>query len=261
MLEKLNTQNCIIACQDGLIYNSPAHIPSISLCNIPCSVDVGVEGMSTNLTFKEPRMSDSISTMTSITFFGSVGRIDIDNSNSFLKSLIFNKTLELSKSPLVNPFIVSGTFSDSRQILHNNNISLFNFGNNRNTDVMICPSHKPSPSPRKFLQLLSRTSCAFRLKITNKSVSLFPQGFNFATIKNIVGGDCKIIYPQVHPKNFGMLVRSYRVFLGECKSEVGFIFLSIKQTFNNFPILKILQSIIRNLNRDFNPTILVKWLL
>jgi len=131
MAEKLTTKNCIITCQNRLVYNSPAHIPSISSCNIPCSINVRVNGMSTISTFKESRVPNSIPTMASITFFGGISRINIDNSNSFFKSLIFNKVLKLSKSPLVNPFVIFSSVPNSSQVLHNNNISTFQRGNNR----------------------------------------------------------------------------------------------------------------------------------
>ena len=254
-MEKLTTQNCIIACQYGAIYNTPAHVPSISLCNIPCSVYVGLDGMSTILTLLKSRMSNSISSETPITFFGGVGRIDINNPNSFSESFVFDKLLKFIERPLVNPFIVSSRNSNSTQIFHNNNISRLQTGNNRSTYVMISPSHKPSPSSRKFFQLLSRTFRAFGLENTNKSVSTFPQGFNFVTIKNILRSDSEIINAQVHPKNFGMLVRSNGVFLSECKSKIMFATTLSKQTFSNLPVVKIIRSIFRNKNRNFNSSI------
>ena len=68
MLEKLNTKNCIIARQDGAIYNTPAHIPHIASCNISGSINVGVNGMPASFTFQESRMPNRISTMASVTF-------------------------------------------------------------------------------------------------------------------------------------------------------------------------------------------------
>jgi len=252
MVEKLTTKNCIIACQDGLIYSSPAHVPSISSCNISSAINVAVDGMSTSFTFQEPTMSNSISTMASVTFFGCVGGIDIDNSNPFSKSLILNKTLQFVESPLVNPFIISSRDSNSAQIFHNNNISFFERGNNRSTYVMVSPSDEPSPSSRKFFQLFLGTLRAFRLKPTNKSVSFFPQGFNFVTIKNILGSDSEIIHAQVHPKNFRMLIRSFGIFLGECKSKIMLTSGLSKKAFSNFPVVKIIKSVFGNRNRDFN---------
>ena len=211
--------------------------------------------MSTIPTFKESRMSNSIPIMASITFLGCVGRINIDNSTTFFKSFIFDKVLKLSKRPLVNPFIISSRDSNSTQIFHNNNISLIQTGNNRKTDVMVSPTHKPRPFAREFFEFSLGTSGAFALEFTNKFISLYPQGFNFVTIKNIFGSDCEIINSQVHPKNFRMLVRSFGAFLRECEGEIGFIFLSVEQTFNNFPIIKIFSCIFRNINRNFNSTL------
>ncbi len=112
MVKKLTTQNCVIAREDGLSYISPAHIPLIELCNIFGSSEVGIRTMPTNLTFNKSIMSDSFSVVANTTRLGSVSRIDIDNSNSFSQGFIFNKTLELVKRPLVNPFIISCRFSN-----------------------------------------------------------------------------------------------------------------------------------------------------
>lgn len=255
MLEKLNIKNCIIACQDGLIYGSPAHVSRIASCNISRSINVRVNGMPTISTFLESSMSRSISPMTPITFFGSVSRINVDNPYSFSESLVFYKALELVESPLVYPLIISCSLSDTTQIFHNNNITFIQIRYNRSTYVMISPTHKPRPCSRELFEFSLGTSGAFALEFTNKFVSLYPQGFNFVTVKNIFGSDSEIINPQVHPENFVMLVRSHRSFLGECECEVRFIFGLGKQTFNNLPIFKIFQSIVRNLNGNFNSTL------
>ena len=210
--------------------------------------------MSTIPTFKESRMSSGISTRTPIAFFGGISRINIDNSNSFFQSLIFNKVLELSESPLVNPFVVSSRLSDSSQVLYNNNISAFQRGNNRFAYFVVSPTHEPIPFSRELFEFSLGSLGAFGLEFTNKPISPLSQGFNFITIKNIVRGDCEFINPQVHPKNFTMLVRSFGAFLRECKSKIMFILRLSKQTFNNIPTLKIFQSIIRNTDRNFNST-------
>ena len=254
MAEKLTTKNCIITCQNRRVYDSPAHIPSISSCNIPCSINVRIERMSTILTLKESRMSSSISTRTPIAFFGCISRINIDNPYSLFQSLIFNKVLELPKSPLVNPFVVPSRLSDSSQIFHNNNISHFQRGNNRFAYLVVSPTHKPIPFSRELFEFSLGSFCAFGLKFTNKPISPLSQGFNFITIKNIVGSDGEFINSQVHPKNFTMLVRSCGAFSGECKSKIMFIFRLSKKAFNNLPIFKIFQSIIRNRDRNLNST-------
>jgi len=252
MLEKLNTKNSIIRREIALAYDSTAHIPNISLCNIPCSINVTIKRMPTIFTFKETRMPNSISAMASVTFFRGIGRVYIDNPNSFFKSFILDKVLELSESPFVNPFIVSGRLSNSSQVFHNNNISIFQFRNNRFADIVISPSHKPRPDTREFFKFSLGCPRAFGLEFTNKSISLLSQGFNFITIKFIIRCDCEFINPQVYPKNFAMMVRSFGAFSGECESEIMFFFGLSEQTFNNLPIFKILRSIIRNFNRNFN---------
>jgi len=254
-MEKLTTKNCIIACQDGRIYSSPAHIPHIASCNISSPIDVGVNGMSTIPTFLEASMSGSISPMTPITFLGSISGINIDYSTTFFESLIFNKALKLVECPLVYPFIILSRLSNSTQIFHNNNIPLIQTGYNRSTYVVISPTHKPRPFARELFQFSLGTSGAFALEFTDKFVSPYPQGFNFVTIKDVVGCDSEIINPQVHSENFVMLVRSHRSFLGECKSKIMFSSRLSKQTFNNIPVIKVFQSIFRNLKGNLNPTV------
>jgi len=226
MVEKLNIKNCVIARQDGLIYSSPAHIPHIASCNIPSPIDVGVNGMTTIPTFLEASMPGSIPSVTPITFLGSISRINIDNSTTFPESFVFDKALELVERPFVHPFIISSSLSDTTQIFHNNNVTLIQNGYDRSTYVMVSPTHKPRPFSREFFKFSLGTSGAFALEFTNKFVSLYPQGFNFVTIKNIIGCDSEIINAQVHPKNFRMLVRSFGAFLRECEGEIGFIFLT-----------------------------------
>jgi len=196
-------------------------------------------------------MSGGIQTSTPITSLRGIFRIDINNPDSFSQSLVFNKLLHLEKCPLVNPFIVFSCFSNSLQIFHNNNISTIQTFNNSLADVMITPSHKPSPSTREFFQLPLSRFCAFRLESRNHFIMLNPQFFNVLSIEFIVGCDCEFIDSQVHSKNPTMLVRIYGAFSGECESEIIFFSTLSQKTFSNFPI-KILQSIIRNFNRNFN---------
>ena len=253
MLQKLNIQNGIITRQnDGLVYCSPAHIPHIASCNISTCSKVRIKRMSTRFTLNKTRMSNSIPVMTPVTFFRGVSRINIDHFNSLSKCFIFDKVLELSESPLVNPFIVSGGCPDVFQIFHNNHISFSQSRNNRPADIVIRPTHKPIPVSRKFFEFSSGCSGAFGLEFTNKPISFNSQGFYILSIEFIVGSDSEFINSQVNSKNPTMLVRIYGVFLGECKSEVMFFFGLSQKTFNNLPIFKIFQSIIRDFNRNFN---------
>ena len=206
-------------------------------------------------TFKETRMPFGIQRVTPITSLRGVGRINVNNPNSFSKSFVFNKELQLLKSPLVNPFIVFSCFSDITQVFHNNHISSIQIINNSFADVMVGNLHKPFPSSRDFFQLSLGGLRAFRLKNRNEFITLNSQLFDIFSIEFIVGSDSEFINSQVHSKNPTMLVRIYGAFLGECKSEIMFIFRLSQKTFNNFPIIKIFQSIIRNFNRNLNSTL------
>jgi len=251
MLKKLNTQNCIITRQNnGLVYSSPAHFTLIELCNIFGSSKIGIRQMPTSFTFNKTTMSNRISIMTDTTTLRGVSGIDINNSYSFLKSFIFNKTLELVKSPLVNPLIVFSSFSDSFQIFHNDYIAI-KTSNNRLANVVILKSHKPSPTSREFFQLSLRSPRAFRLKNRNKSVVFNSQLFNILSKEFTFGSDSNFIDAEVNAQNFTMLVRSLDIFPSEYKSKVIFILRFSQETFSNLPF-KIFQSIIRNLNRNLN---------
>ena len=255
MLQKLNTQNGIITRQtNGHVYSSPAHIPDIQLCNIPCSINIRIKRMPTIFTLKESRMSDSIPTMAPVTFFRGVGRININNPNSFTQSFVFDKTLELFKSPLVDPFVVSGSCSNITQILHNNNIPFFQFRDNGFADIVISPTHKPVPDTGKLFEFSFRCPCAFALEFTNKPISFNSQGFCILTIKFIIRSNSDFINPQVHTQNPVIMLRSFGCFFEECKSEIIIVFGFSEQTLSDFPI-KIIQSIIRNLDRNFNSSL------
>ena len=251
-MEKLTTQNCIIARENRLCYCSPAHFTLIELCNIFGSLKVRVGPMPTNFTFNESAMSDSFSIVTDRAGFTCVSRIDINNSNSSLKSLVLNKVLELPESPLVNPFIVFSTLSDSLQIFHDDYVAIIQISNNRLANVVITPSHKLSPDPRDFFQFSLGGFRAFALKNRNKFVMLDSEFFNSLSEEATIRSYSDLINTKVNPKNFTMLVRSFGVFLGECKSEIVFIFFLGQETFSNLPIIKIFQSIFGNLNRNFN---------
>lgn len=228
----------------------------IAFCYISTSLKVTITMETTIQTLKETRMPLGIQRITPITSLRCVSGIDINNPNSFSESLVFNKELKLSKSPLVNPFIIFSCCSDANQIFHNNNISFIQSTNNSLADFMIFQSHKLSPSTRNSFKLSLGRLRAFRLKLSNKFIMLDSKIFKILSIEFIVGSDCNFIDTAVHSKNFEMLVRSPRAFCGECENKEHPIFvINFQKTFNNLPV-KIFQSIIgnfyRNLNSAFN---------
>jgi len=162
-----------------LCYISQSKITGIPFGYISTRLKVTITMETTTQTLKETRMSGGIQTSTPITSLRGIFRIDINNPDSFSQSLVFNKLLHLEKCPLVNPFIVFSCFSNSLQIFHNNNISTIQTFNNSLADVMITPSHKPSPSTREFFQLPLSRFCAFRLESRNHFIMLNPQFLMF----------------------------------------------------------------------------------
>ena len=253
MEQKLTTKNCIITREDRLCYGSPAHIPLIELCNIFRSSEIGIRTMPTNLAFNKSTMPDSFIVMTDRTGLRSMSWIDINNPNSLSQSLVFNKTLELPESPLMNPFIISGSFSDSFKFFHDDYVAIIQVSNNIFADIVIAPSHKPSPASRNLFEFSLGSLRAFALKNRNKPVMLDSQLLDIFSIKSAIRSDSNLIDPEVNTQNPVTMLRAYGIFPEECESEIIFFFVLSKQTFPDFPT-KILQGIIRNLNRNFNST-------
>jgi len=252
MAKKLTTKKCVITRQNRLVYNSPAHIPDIQLCNIFGSSEIRIRTMPTDFTFNKSAMPNSFSVMADRTGLRSISRININYPNSFSQSFVFNKTLQLSESPLMNPFIVFNCCSNSFKVFHDDYIAIIKSFNNSFANVVILQSHKPIPSARNSFKLSLTGSGAFRLKNRNEFIMFDSQMFNTPSKKFAIRSDCNFIDTAVHSKNFEMLVRSPRAFCGECEDKETSVFaVNSQQAFNNLPV-KIFQSIIRNLNRNFN---------
>ena len=175
--------------------------------------------------------------MATITSLGSISRIDIDNPTSFSNCFVFDKTLQLSESPLMIPRIVFGTLPDVSQILHYNNASTFNTLNNLFADVMILPSHKPFPFARQIFELPFAGSGAFGLKFTNKLISFYSESFGLLSEELAVRYNSKFINSEVNAKNSGLQVRDFSINLfGECeKKETSALLIYSHQTFFNIP--------------------------
>jgi len=232
-------------------YRCPAKVTLIAFCYISTCLKVTITMETTIQTLKETRMPFCIQGIAPVTSLRGISRVDINHSDSLSQSFILDKTLELPKSPLVNPFIVFSCLSDVVQVFHNNNISFIQSTSNPLADFMILQSHKPSPSARDSLELSLSRLCAFRLNLRYFSVMFNPKLFEILSIELIVGGDCNFIDTAVHTKNPTLLVRIYGAFCGECKCEIIFFIRASQKTLNNLPV-KILQGIIGNLDRNLN---------
>ena len=249
-----NTKNRIIMREKRLVYNSLAHIPHIELCNINRGIEVGIERVSTSLTLDETSMPDSINIMTSTASLGSVSGININNSNTLHQRFIFDKALELPESPLVDPYVIFGTLSDSRQVFHNNGISFIQTINDSLTDIVIFPTHQPSPLPTHFLEFSLGSSGAFALELTHKFImpdsfllDIFSVEPPFTTYNESINADVK-------PQN-SLCLRALRLNTSECEQEESPIKLVDHQkTFTNLPIFEIDFETIRNRKGNLNST-------
>jgi len=194
--------------------------------------------------------------MANITRFGSISGIDIDNPTSFSYSFVFNKAPQLSESPLMNPFVVSGSLSDIAQIFHYNNASCFNSINYSPTNIVVGKSHKPCPSATYLFKFSLSRLCAFSLQFTYNPVSLLSERLNIFTKKSFVRSDSKVIYSDINAENLiSMDVRAYstNVFRETKQKETSSFFVNPQKTFSNFPF-EILNITRRNCEGNLNST-------
>jgi len=188
-------------------------------------------------TTNKTRMPDCM-IMADRTLFRGIGRIDIDHPTTFSYSFIFNKALELPKSPLMHPFVVSCSFSDVAYVLKDNSCSCFHIINNLFTNVVILPSHKPSPSIAERFEFSFGRFCAFSLKLTNQLITLDSEMFNLLPEELFVRCDSETIYANINPKNLVMEARAFEIdIFSECKQEkASSFFIHSKQTFFDIPM-------------------------
>src|SRR3990167_728253 len=193
--------------------------------------------MKTNIALEKPRMSGCNIIMADRTLFGSVSRIDIDNSASLHNSFVFNKVLELSETPFMNPFVIFSCLSDISYVFHNNSCSFFYTINNASTDIMISKSHKPFPSATYYSKLSFGRFCAFSLEFTNQSIIFYSKSFNILTIKSSIRCHSKIIYADIDSKNSFMDIRADEIdiFSKSKKKETSAFIIYSQEAFFNIP--------------------------
>lgn len=187
------------------------------------------------------------------TLFGSISRINIDNSTSFSYSFIFNKVLQLPESPLMHPSVISCGSSDVAQIFHHNSASIRNTINDSLAYIMVSPCHKPSPFARDFSQMSLSRFGAFGLKFTNQFIMLNSECFNLFPEEHLGGCNSEIIYSDIDAKNSVLETRAFdiNIFRESEKKETSSFGIYPKQTFSNIPS-KIFFVTIRNDKWNFN---------
>lgn len=198
--------------------------------------------------------------MTTIASFGSVGRINIDDPTSFSESFVFNKLLELSKVPFMNPFVPSCSSSDVTQVFHNDNISFVQTVNDFSTNIMVSPTHQPLPSTPDFFKPLPGSRCAFALEFTSNTFNLSPFMFEPFSEEITIGSHSEFIYSQVNTQNVSFMecranCRSINLFGKSKQEKTSSLFINSQETFSDFPIIKIFRETLWNSERNFNSTI------
>lgn len=172
------------------------------------------------------------------TLFGSVGRIDIDNPTSFFGGFILNEGLQLPERPFMNPPIPFGfTFPNVKEILLNDNISLFNTINDSLTYIMVSPCHEPSPSTRDFPEQSLSGFCAFGLKFANQFIMFNPFGLDVFAEELLIGSNSDIIYADINAENSCLQTRDcdINIFSKIKQEETSTFFVNPKQGFFNIP--------------------------
>lgn len=191
--------------------------PHIASSYVSSTVQVGIDSMSTCPTFEKATMSSSIGGMAPITFFTSISRIDINNSDSLERGFVFQKFLKLIKCPSVNPFVVSGGFPNTGQILHHQYVAFLKSVKNLFGNVVVEPRHKPFPSATSGFESPSGSGCAFGLKFSHEFIP-----FNSFTLNTseeaVVTSDSDFIYAEVNTEDFAVtanLDMLFKYFMGD----------------------------------------------
>ena len=208
---------------------------------------------------------------------GSVVRLNSNNFNSLLDSLILNKALQLIERPVVNPIVHNPSptlLPYPFEVFHNNLVSV-EVGNNIFTNVMINPLHPTSFSSAYLPEKTLGRKSAFTLKFGTQIFELSFDLLDFSRIiKPAVRSDSEVIYSEVNAKNSNLRatvhLRGNDLFR-ECKDEeTSALLIHSEQTFSNIPIeiflitgrdveVKLLPNFEKSKNKDVPFDISTSW--
>jgi len=164
------------------------------------------------------------------TSLGGVPRINVSNRNTFFKSFVFNKELELTKGPrVVNMPLLFPDFSgfpDPLEILHYDKFSFFDRVNYFSTDDVVNIAHPSSFLAREPYQGAFSTLCAFSLEGRAKSLVMLPCMLSLFTGKTkSIGTGCNVINAKVYA-NWLSAKRCHNFFIQskiDIKNFLGFL--------------------------------------
>ncbi len=198
--------------------------------------------------------------ITSGTDLASIHGINLDYLYSINPGFIFNKSLELTETPVAKPVIhslPSSNLSYSFEFFHDNLVSI-KAGNNLLAYVMVNPSHKPSLFSRNLLEKPSGRSCAFGLKLPSQMLEPEFFGFNLIGTKEFfIGSNSYVIDSNIDPNNgirrinvSGINISDFSLFRhGNMQKQSIVIKNKISRS---YPPIKIFNIIVRDINRDLD---------
>jgi len=173
--------------------------------------------------------------MADTTLFGSVSGVEIDNPDSSSGCFVVYEGLQLSKCPLMHPFVVSGCSSDVAQVFHHDYRWIT--ADDALADSMVSPSHKPCPSATEAFEMPLGRFSAFGLKSANQRIMFNPETLDLFPVEQIIGCDCKIVYADINSKNSGLETRAFGIdVFSECEEEeTSASFVHPKKTLSDIP--------------------------
>lgn len=245
----------LIACQiRGRFTTTQPDHPHIALGDIPGTIQIGVEGMTTHIACEEALMSGGLSIMAPITLLTGISRINIDHPDPVLACFIFQKRLQFSKCPFMVPWVIFGCLSNPGQVLHGQDIPCGKGINDLFGDVVVHPSHKPFPSVPSSLEFTSGSRCAFRLEFCHECLPVNSLVFD-TSVEGRVTGDCQRIDSEIDPQDLTVgVTRLDGDLFGEREAEEKPAFVVLDQgALSNLPI-KVLFKTFGNCNGELDPS-------
>ncbi len=190
------------------------------------------------------------------TSLASVVRADFNHIDSFLQSLIFDKTLQLVEVPAVKPEVKLLSLSllpYSSDVFHHDSSS-FATGNNLFADVVVCPSFETSLLSRNPLEEFSGTSSAFGLEICPQTLILNHLAFDFLAAEELpIACYGNVVYSDINTQLKSVRNRLGIDISGKCDmQEHPLILIDGKESSLRTPI-KILPITFGNFDWNINP--------
>lgn len=252
-----NIDNSIIVCYDRLVDREPeSHSQRLdSISDVEGCIEVGVAGVPT-VTTEEPCGSGPDVSASAARLAG-VGRRYPSDNDAFLHGFVFEKGLQLCKSPRVQLPVESSAFvfADMLYVLHSENVAMFKPFNDFLAHLMVGASHESCPSAREPLEMPLGGLRTFALQGSDERLVLSHLRDDTA-VESAIRRNGKVLYSDIDAQNSPMSSRAKRhvnVF-GKAKMKEGSVLLvNCQYAFPDVPSL-ILGCVAWHLNREFLAT-------